>query len=81
MDLSGGNVELNKDNRRNASIDEMRQEEPEPTDAMRQDSWHTGNCAHCTKEFKRRTVWQKYCCDDCRKLAYEVRTGKQWRKH
>lgn len=40
-------------------------------------SWKTGNCLHCSKEFERITAWQKYCEENCRIAAYELRSGKK----
>lgn len=34
-------------------------------------------CKHCGNDFEMRTTWQKYCSEDCRKDAYEARTGKK----
>jgi hypothetical protein len=74
-------VDLTKDLGRNASLDAMRRENAEP-DALRQDKkslWYQGNCQYCKTDFKKMTSWQKFCCEDCRKAAYELRTGKAWR--
>jgi hypothetical protein len=34
-------------------------------------------CLHCGNDFEMKTTWQKYCSEDCRKTAYEIRTGKK----
>jgi hypothetical protein len=38
-----------------------------------------GYCAHCGKEFEKRTTWHKYCEELCKIQAYELRTGRKWR--
>ena len=75
MDDGVGSVGLTKDNGRNTSIDAMRQNK---IDAMRRNAWYIGHCLQCKNEFKKRTVWQKYCSEECRKIAYEQRTSKKW---
>ncbi len=36
------------------------------------------NCKHCSKEYVKNHHKQLYCSDNCRKLAYEKRTGKKF---
>lgn len=47
------------------------------TNALRTQSWQQGNCVHCKTDFKKKTTWQKFCCENCRIAAYELRTGKR----
>lgn len=70
-DDQANGVGKNQDLGRNASIDAMRQD--------KKSYWYQGNCEHCKTDFKKVTSWQKFCCEDCRKAAYELRTGKVWR--
>lgn len=38
------------------------------------------HCEHCGNDFVYKTTWQKFCSEDCRIAAYELRTGKKFRK-
>lgn len=64
-----------KDNQRNASI----RNAYEPNETSK---YAVLNCAYeaCGKAFERRTTFQKYCCEECRIAAFELRTGKQLKK-
>lgn len=36
----------------------------------------TAVCEHCGQTFTKKTTWQKFCSEDCRKTNYENKTGK-----
>lgn len=76
------NVSLKKDDTQCVSkkpVSLEKQVTQSKTNAMRTkgENWNTGNCLHCKKDFKKNTVWQKYCHENCRIAAYELRTGKR----
>ena len=39
---------------------------PKKDNAVKKKGLQTLHCEHCNTEFKQRTVWQKFCCTDCR---------------
>ena len=89
MDYRAVNLQQKKDDNALRSTQSLRTDDTEQSAslakqglqsesyAMRTQNWHQGNCEHCQADFKKKTTWQKFCCENCRIAAYELRTGKR----
>jgi len=50
----------------------------EPTFTVKETKVNTGTCEYCGKSYTKRTTWQKYCSEDCKGEAFEIRTGRKF---